>query len=147
MYCLYYSQLSTILYNIVASESGMTMLNSTVDNWVNNTGSRTLFNPIFINIATMQHVIHSLLCNWYISHQSSGNNIQTFEHLLDMNICYHLVIFLLCVMWKLNAKTHTPVKLSPYLNLIINYVTFACMVNFASILKPVGYTNVSSKYF
>ncbi len=50
--CSHCSQLlSTILNNIVEPESGVTALDSIVDN-LNNVGSTKLFNPVFNNIAT-----------------------------------------------------------------------------------------------
>jgi hypothetical protein len=42
------SHLSTILNNIVEPELGVTILLTTV----NNVGRTTLFNPVFVNIAT-----------------------------------------------------------------------------------------------
>jgi hypothetical protein len=44
--------LSTILNNIVEPESGVTILFNIVDNYELDVGSKALFNPVFIGIAT-----------------------------------------------------------------------------------------------
>jgi hypothetical protein len=49
--CPRFSQLSTILNNIAEPESGVTILFNIVDS-MNNVGSKTLFNPVFINTAS-----------------------------------------------------------------------------------------------
>ena len=55
--CPHCSHLSTILNNIVEPESGVTILLTTV----NNVGSKTLFNPVFINYCNNLIVISRVL--------------------------------------------------------------------------------------